>query len=107
MFMLIQLYQTFYSNRNKTCIFRTLQTKVFHFRAVVTDSIPLSALQNGEKYSQNTTIFIRYERVDHIAVLQLHVSVYIGHRQVVLLPVIKENYTICKAPVIGDEISFT
>jgi len=68
MFMLIQLYQTFYSNRNKTCIFRTLQTKVFHFRAVVTDSIPLSALQNGEKYSQNTTIFIRYERVDHIAV---------------------------------------
>jgi len=25
-------------------------------------------LQNGKKYSQNTTIFISYERVDHIAV---------------------------------------
>ena len=39
--------------------------------------------------------------------LELHVSASIGHRQVVLLPVIKKNYTICKAPVIGDEISFT
>jgi len=39
--------------------------------------------------------------------LQLHVSASIGHRQVALLPVIKQNCTICKAPVIGDEISFT
>jgi hypothetical protein len=35
-----------------------------------------------QKYSQNTTIFISYEWVDHIAV-----SASIGHRQVVLLPI--------------------
>ena len=45
-------------------------------------------LQNGKKYSQNTTIFISYEWVDHIAVYKLHVSASIGHRQVVILPVI-------------------
>ena len=30
-----------------------------------------SLLQNGKKYSQNTTIFISSEWVDHIAALQL------------------------------------
>jgi hypothetical protein len=46
-----------------------------------------SYFNEWQKYSQNTTIFISYEWVDHIAVYNLHASASIGHRQVVLLPV--------------------
>jgi hypothetical protein len=48
--------------------------------------MPLEA--KWQKYSQNTTIFISYEWVDHIAVYN-YTFRPIGHPQVVLLPVIK------------------
>jgi hypothetical protein len=38
------------------------------YNCVNDKDISLRILQNGKKYSQNTTIFISYEWVDHIAV---------------------------------------
>jgi hypothetical protein len=64
-------------------------------------------INEWQKYSQNTTIFISYEWVDHIAVynLQLHVSAPMAIVRLYYF-LLKEIYTIWEVLVIGDEISF-